>query len=41
MPRLAAALEAARSHATTALTAGDLRRGRDFAKRYGLRMAAD
>jgi hypothetical protein len=40
MPRLAAALEAARSHAGAALTAGDLRRGRDFAKRYGLRMTA-
>jgi hypothetical protein len=40
MPRLAAALEAARTHAASALTAGDLRRGRDFAKRYGLRMTA-
>jgi hypothetical protein len=36
-PRLSAALNAGREHAGSALTTGDLRRGRDFAKRYTLR----
>jgi hypothetical protein len=37
IPRLSAALEAAKDHAGSPLTSGDLRRGRDFAKRYAVR----
>jgi hypothetical protein len=37
LPRLSAALDAGRDHAGSPLTTGDLRRGRDFIKRYTLR----
>jgi hypothetical protein len=37
IPRVSAALNAGRQHAGTPLTSGDLRRGRDFVKRYTLR----